>query len=149
MPYESSAEREKNVQEARAKLDEVIQPFNRAAPRPFTDESSDLYRRRTLPIVQEYAPNYNNIKVDDARGSAFDLLEKQIYDAARQEARHPTQIPDGELREVTRYDQAGRPFVEFYGKASAWLKDFTPPKKQCVGIYNPDLGKYTKVGGGR
>src|SRR6202042_3305133 len=101
MAWETYAEREKNVQEARARLDEVIQPFNRSARRPFTDENAELYRKRTLPMVQQYAPNYQNVKVDDARGSAFDLLEKQIYDDARQEARRPTQIPEGELRPVT------------------------------------------------
>jgi hypothetical protein len=91
MGYESYAEREKNVQEARAKLDEAIQPFNRAAPRPFTDENSDLYRRRTLPLVQQHAPKFQNVKVDDARGSAFDLLEKQIYDDARQRGLSPNE----------------------------------------------------------
>lgn len=105
MAWESYAEREKNVQQARAKLDEAIQPFNRAAPRPFTDESSDLYRRRTLPLVQERAPNFQNVKVDDARGSAFDLLEQQIYDDARQEGYRPSTVPEGELRQVTRRDQ--------------------------------------------
>jgi hypothetical protein len=78
MAWETYAEREKNVQEARARLDEAIQPFDRAAPRPFTDENAELYRKRTLPIVQQYAPNYQDVKIDDARGSAFDLLEKQF-----------------------------------------------------------------------
>ena len=102
MAYESYAEREKSVQEVRARLDEVVAPFNRSAPRPFTDENSELYRRRTLSMVQEYAPNFKNVKVDDARGTAFDLLERQIYDDARREAHHPTNIPDGELREIKR-----------------------------------------------
>ena len=134
MAWESYAEREKNVQEARAKLDAAIQPFNRSAPRPFTDENSELYRKRTLPIVQQYAPNFQNVKVDEARGSAFDLLEKQIYEDAQREAHRPTQIPDGELRQVTRYDQAGRPYYDFYGSPSAWMKDFSMPKKRLVGI---------------
>jgi hypothetical protein len=134
MAWETYAEREKNVQEARAKLDDVIQPFNRSAPRPFTDENAELYRKRTLPMVQQYAPNYQNVKVDDARGSAFDLLEKQIYDDARQEARRPTQIPEGELRQVTRYDASGRPYYDFFGSPRAWLDNFSAPKKRLVGI---------------
>jgi hypothetical protein len=134
MGYESYAEREKNVQEARAKLDEAIQPFNRAAPRPFTDENAELYRKRTLPMVQQHAPNFQNVKVDDARGSAFDLLEKQIYDDARQEAYRPTQIPEGELRQITRRDATGRPFYEFAGSPSAWLKDFSCEKKYIKSI---------------
>jgi hypothetical protein len=134
MAWETYAEREKNVQEARARLDEVIQPFNRSAPRPFTDENAELYRKRTLPMVQQYAPNYQNVKVDDARGSAFDLLEKQIYDDARQEARRPTTVPDGELRQVTRYDASGRPYYDFFGSPRAWLDNFSAPKKRLVGI---------------
>jgi len=134
MAYETASEREKNVQEARARLDEVIQPFNRAAPRPFTDENAELYRKRTLPIVQQYAPNFQNVKVDDARGSAFDLLERQIYEDAKREVQRPTTVPDGELRELTRRDASGRPYYEYYGSPSAWMRDFTGERKQCVGI---------------
>jgi hypothetical protein len=143
MPYESYSEREKNVQEARAKLDQAIQPFNQAAPRPFTDENAELYRKRTLPMVQAYAPNFQNVKVDDARGSAFDLLEKQIYDDARQEARRPTQIPEGELRQVTRRDATGRPFYEFFGSPSAWMNDFSGDKKYLKSIM--DNRSFAKV----
>jgi hypothetical protein len=134
MAWETYAEREKNVQEARARLDEAIQPFDRAAPRPFTDENAELYRKRTLPIVQQYAPNYQDVKVDDARGSAFDLLEKEIYDDARQEAHRPTNIPDGELRQVTRYDASGRPYYDFFGSPRAWMDNFAAPKKRLIGI---------------
>jgi hypothetical protein len=132
MAWKTSAEREKNLWEAKAKLDEVLTPFNRAAPRSFTDESHDLYRRRTLPIVQQYAPNYQNVKVDDARGSAFDLLERQIYDDARQEAKR--QIPEGQLKEIVSYDQAGRPSYSYFGSPKTWMNDFAAPKKNVVSI---------------
>jgi hypothetical protein len=145
MPYETSSEREKNVQEARAKLDEALYSFNRSAPRPFMDENAELYRKRTLPMVQEHAPNFRNIKVEDARGSAFDLLERQIYEDAHREARHPTQIPEGELREVRRKDASGREMKEFFGSPSAWLSDFSYPKKRLVGIYAPDIANMKKV----
>ena len=141
--YETASEREKNVQEARARLDEIIQPFNRSAPRPFTDENAELYRKRTLPIAQQYAPRFQNVKIDDARGSAFDLLEKQIYEDVRQEAKRPTQIPDGELREVVRRDATGRPFYEYFGSPSVWLNDFTTNKKKLIGIRG-DGTQFTK-----
>ena len=134
--YESPAQREKNLWDAKAKADEVLMPFHGAAPRSFTDEGHDLYRRRVLPMVQQHAPGFENVKADDARGTAFDLIEKQIYDAARQEARRPTQIPDGELREVVRYDAAGRPSYEFFGRPSAWMSQFSYPKKRLTGIRN-------------
>ena len=139
MVWETSVEREKNLWEAKAKLDEVLQPFNQAAPRSFTDESQDLYRRRTLPMVQRYAPNFQNVKVDDARGSAFDLLERQIYDDAKREAKHPTQIPEGTLREVTSYDAAGRPRYSYFGSPRVWMDNFSSPKKKLIGIRAPGL----------
>jgi hypothetical protein len=117
----------------------VLAPFvPSGAPRPFTDEGPDLYRRRALPLVQNWAPNYKGVKIDDARGTAFDLLEKQIFDDARQEAIRPTNIPDGELREVRRYDETGRPFYEFHGKPSSWMAQFTNgTRKRLVGIFSP------------
>jgi hypothetical protein len=43
-------------------------------------------------------------------------------------------IPEGELREVKRYDQSGRVSLEFYGKPSVWLNQFSQGKKRLVGI---------------
>ena len=38
-------------------------------------------------------------------------------------------IPDGELREIKKFDQAGRPYSEYFGSPSAWMKDFSGEKK--------------------
>lgn len=131
---QSPSEREKTLQEAKAKVDAILEPFNQAAPRSFTDENDEQYRRRTLPLIQKHAPGYETIKIDDARGTAFDLIEKQVYEAAQREARNPTQIPDGQLKEVKRYDQAGRVSYEFFGKPSVWMSQFSSSKKKLVGI---------------
>ena len=132
--YESPTEREQRLWDAKAKLDAALQPFNQAAPRSFTDENAELYRRRTLPLVQLRAPGFENIKVDEARGSAFDLIEKQIYEAAHNEAQRPTQIADGELKQITRRDATGRPFYEFFGSPKAWMRDFAGDRRRLVGI---------------
>jgi hypothetical protein len=68
------------------------------------------------------------------RAALPDLLEKQIYDDARQEARRPTTVPDGELRQVTRYDASGRPYYDFFGSPRAWRDNFAAPKKRLIGI---------------
>ena len=96
-------------------------------------------------MVQEYAPSFKNVKVDDARGTAFDLLERQIYEDAKREARHPTNIPDGELREIKQIDRSGREISEFYGSPKTWLDWFGAPKKKLVGIRNDDSGKFVRV----
>ena len=49
-----------------------------------------------------------DVKVHDARGTAFDMIERQSFEAAAREAQRPTMVPDGELREIKRLDQAGR-----------------------------------------
>jgi hypothetical protein len=132
--YASFVERETELQDTRANYEDHLQPFNRSAPKPFPEETRDEYRRRALPILQNYAPGMQDVKVHDARGTAFDMIEKQTFEAAAREARHPTQIPDGELREVKRLDQSGRVSYEFFGKASAWMNDFHPGRKKVVGI---------------
>jgi hypothetical protein len=62
------------------------------------------------------------------------MIEKQTFEAARREAERPTQIPDGTLREVKRYDQSGRVSYEFFGKVGTWLNDFHPGSKKVIGI---------------
>jgi hypothetical protein len=137
MGYSLATERETLMREIQAKYDqEVFSLFpGRSAPRYLEGENPDLYRKRLASMALAYAPGLQNIKMDDARGTAFDLIEKQVLNAVASEARHPTQIPEGELREVTRYDAAGRPFIEFYGNPSAWLSQFTSgTKRRLAGI---------------
>jgi hypothetical protein len=62
------------------------------------------------------------------------VLEEQIYDDARREAQNPTNVPEGELREVKRMDQSGRPFSTFYGSPKVWMDTFSATKKRFVGI---------------
>jgi hypothetical protein len=48
------------------------------------------------------------------------------------EARHPTKVPDGELKEVHRVDAAGRPYSEFVGRPSVWLNEFADSRRRMV-----------------
>jgi hypothetical protein len=65
---------------------------------------------------------------------------KQIYNAAQQEAHRPTQIPDGELRQITRRDASGRVSYEFFGSPSAWMNDFAAPKQFVKSILDTRSG---------
>jgi hypothetical protein len=124
--------------------DEAFNLFNRSAPRAMDGETVESYRRRMASRIQEYAPNMKDVNVRDARGSAFDLIEKQIYEDAKREAHRPTMIPDGELREVTRYDVTGRPSYEFFGRPRCWMDDFANgTKKRVVGIKQDPSARYT------
>jgi hypothetical protein len=125
---------ERYYTELQVEAHNVLSPHKRQAPPPLQGEQLDQYERRLTYEVQKYAPNYKELNLYEAKGDAFKLLKKQVYADAQQEARHPTQIPDGELREVTRYDATGRPFYEFAGSPRAWLDNFAAPKKYLASI---------------
>lgn len=131
MPYPDATELA-NLHEA---ADDLLKPFNQFAPRYMEGETVDGYRKRLASRVQQHAPSMQNINLRESIGTAFNLIEKQIFDEARREAVRPTRIPDGEMRELTKYDATGRPFIEFHGSPKAWLGDFANgAKRRLVGI---------------
>jgi hypothetical protein len=101
------------------------------APPPLERESETAYRRRLAEGLQQHAPNCKDFNIRHSTGSAFDVLEKQIKADAQREAITPT-VPAGELKQVTRYDQAGRPYLEFFGSPKAWMSAFEPDDKKYV-----------------
>jgi hypothetical protein len=115
--------------------DEVLKPFKQFAPRYMEGETLAGYQKRLAGRVQQHAPSMKDINLREAVGTAFNVLEKQIYDEAQREAVRPTTIPKGEMRELTKYDAAGRPFLKFHGSPKAWMDDFTNgAKRRLVGI---------------
>ena len=113
------------------------------APPPMERENPSASRRRLAEALQQHAPNCKDFNIRQSTGTAFDVLERQIKSDAQREARHPTQIPEGTLKEIVNYDQAGRPSYSYFGSPRVWMDDFASPKKMLVGIRN-DL-KFQKV----
>jgi hypothetical protein len=115
--------------------DDLLKPFNQYAPRYMEGETVSGYRKRLAGRIQQHAPTLKDINLRESVGTTFDLIERQIYDEARREAIRPTTIPAGEMRELKRYDDTGRPFLEFHGSPRAWLGDFANgAKRRLVGI---------------
>ena len=106
------------------------------APPPMERESETAYRRRLAEALQQHAPNCKDFNIRHSTGSAFDVLERQIKSDAQREALHPTQIPEGTLKEIVSYDAAGRPSYSYFGSPRAWMDNFATPKKMLVGIRN-------------
>ena len=134
---------EKLYVDEQARAHEALRPFNRHAPPPLQGEQLDSYERRLTYEVQRQAPRFKDLNLYEAKGDAYKLLKEQIYADARQEARHPSQIPEGQLRQVTNYDASGRPFYTFYGSPSVWMSQFSLPKKRVVSIM--DSRSFQKV----
>jgi hypothetical protein len=89
MPYAD----ETKIVEIQENADDLFRLHNRSAQRSMEGETIDSYRKRIATRLQQHAPNLKDINVRDTRGSAFDLIEKQIYAEARPEAERPSNIP--------------------------------------------------------
>jgi hypothetical protein len=142
MAYSSRTEKEIEIENYRAKLDEALQPHGRWAPRPFIEENLENYQKRTFPTLREVS-KLPDVKADDARGAAFNLILDQTFKAAHSEVHNPT-VPEGQLKEVIHKDVAGHKISEFFGSPKVWLSQFAAPSKRLVGIrtqtergYNP------------
>jgi hypothetical protein len=113
----------------------VFRPNKISTPSYFDHESFDGQRKRLMnkakPLVSE---DLQKVRTDDIFGSALDHVAHQYFESAAAEARRPTKVLEGELREVTRYDQGGRPYYEYYGSPSAWMSNFAMPKRFITSI---------------
>jgi hypothetical protein len=115
--------------------DDLLRQHKQFAPRYMEGETLTGYKKRLAGRVQQHAPSMKDINLRESIGSAFNLIEKQIYDEARREAERPSNIPAGEMRELTKFDATGRPFLEFHGHPSNWMDQFTNgAKRRLVGI---------------
>jgi hypothetical protein len=113
----------------------VCAPLGIPTPAFTEGESFDHQRKRIIEKVRPFVSDeLQPVKTDHVFETGLNDLERRFMDSAAREAARPTKVPDGELKQVTRYDQAGRPYYEFFGKCSTWLSDFTSPKKRLVGI---------------
>jgi hypothetical protein len=126
---------QKEAIQIQEKYDSVFKLYNQVAPRILEGETLSNYERKLAERLQSHAPNCKDFKINEASGSAFNHLAKQIYDDAIREANNPTSFTNrDELREVRKVDQSGRPYSEFFGHPSAWLSQFSPSRKRLVGI---------------
>jgi hypothetical protein len=136
MAYTLQAERDRLNDETRRKWDQdVFGPSGRPTPRYLDTDNPDHYRKHLMeaarPLVSE---ELQKVRTQDLYGSALDHYESEYLKSAKAEAQHPTNIPEGQLRQVTKTDATGRPFFEFYGSPKAWISDFTHPRKKLTSI---------------
>jgi hypothetical protein len=136
------AQYNKGLADEQRKVDEierwdqaVFKPNRLPTPSYFEHESLDQQRKRlmnrTRPLV---SAALQEIRTDDVFGTALDHVAQQYFESAAQEAARPSKVPEGELKQITRYDQSGRPFYENFGSPSAWMSMFMGDKKRLISI---------------
>lgn len=108
---------------------------NAHAPEFLDREPIDRYRKRLMTKAAPFvAADLQEVKTEHLYGSALDHYEKRYFESAAAEAARPTNVPDGTLKQVTKYDQGGRPYYEFYGSCRSWMDNFSGDKKYVASI---------------
>jgi hypothetical protein len=125
------ADEQRKIEEIERWDHAALRPHRIPTPSCFDHESFEGLQKRLINKVRAYvSEDLQKIRTDDIFGSGLEHVAQQFLASAAQEAVRPSKVPDGELRQVTRYDATGRPFYEFFGSPSSWLKDFAGDKKK-------------------
>lgn len=118
--------------DAQAKADSVFMGFGKAAPRPLEGETLMQYRKRLATHLKPHSPVWKSVKFSQLPDQAFDIAEAQVYSDAAIAAASPTDLGDGELREVSRTDaRTGLRTNVFYGKDS-FVKSMGRPARRVA-----------------
>lgn len=128
------------IAHAQARADSVYSAFGKQAPRALNGEDLLAYRKRLAAGVKKHSRTWKDVDFSRFDSAAFDVTESQIYADAMEEARHPTDLGDGELREVTKQTRAGQTITEFFGSSpSAWMDSFCTPRLKSRLISRPAM----------
>lgn len=128
--------------DAQARADSVYQSFGRQAPPSMQAEDLNSYRLRLARELQPHSDAWKNVNlaVIAVDSAAFEVAERDIYNAARQAALSPTGLEDGQERVMSRVDrETGRKTVEFARKDSFVKDHATPP--QYLTRFNTDANQ--------
>src|SRR5262249_51619522 len=135
-----SDEDEDKIAAAQARADEVFSAHGGRAPRPLVGESLLLYRVRLAKKLQHHSKTWGDADlIVVAKADAdktFRKIEDGIYTEAKAAAMEPTNIADGEPREVHRRDSVtGRTLIEWHGRSpKAWMAPMMPARQMLVNL---------------
>lgn len=119
-----------------AKADSTYRKLGWNAPAALPGETRLMYRRRLIGNLLPKAPNFKDMPILDAPDAVLNVFEPQVYADAEQEARRPTMLEPGELREVASVSDSGVRTSEFFGKFDDAMSAFKQPIRLAK-IFDP------------
>jgi 8-oxo-dGTP pyrophosphatase MutT (NUDIX family) len=123
--------------DAQSKADRICLMHGTRAPRPMDGENLLAYRRRLAGGLKEHSPAWKSIDLRViADDQAFSNVENTIYADAETAGLNPVAPSEDYLREIVEQDVTGRRISKFVGRPSAWMNQFSAPRRRLVGIRN-------------
>src|SRR5580658_2263457 len=95
-----SIQEEQKLWELQRQNEEYYNLKGRHAPAFLNGEKLDQYQRRSIDDMKPYTKNYQKVNPYEVTGSMLPRLLDEVRADAIAEARHPTMVPEGELRQV-------------------------------------------------
>jgi hypothetical protein len=105
----------------------ICKSLNVPTPAYIEGESLDHQQKRIIEKIKPFvSDDLQQVKTNHVFESGLNDLEKRFMESAALEAVRPTKVPDGELKQVTRYDAAGRPYLSFSDRQGLGLVTSPP-----------------------
>lgn len=120
--------------DAQARADDVFALFGQRAPRPMDGETPAKYERRCVRALKQHSQTWKGVDEKSAAfadDAAFNVVRDQVYREASIAARSPSNVPEGQLRMVTRRE-GGHEIREFHGSPSTWMNPIAGPTRTFV-----------------
>jgi len=110
-----------------ARADTVYGYHGQQAPKPLHGETLNAYRRRLLMPFLPFSPAFRraDLRVLAVDPAGFNHAEDVILADAEAEARNPTTVPLGHLREQVE-ERNGHRYTRFHGRPKSWMATFAP-----------------------
>ena len=123
--------------EARSRADAAYQAVTgRPASNPLPGESPIAYRKRMADGLRKFSAKFKEERVDSLAGSAFEIVEAQIYADAMVAAKQPENLPPGQLRKIVRND-SGHMVTEYTGDPKAAWRNFSTGATLPIRLRDP------------
>jgi len=124
-----TAKDEAEMADFQARADSVYSDLGKSAPPPSPFERPRAYRARLLEPLKKYNKDWREVNLGGLADAVLDKIEGEIFADAQKEAAAPTDLPDGQLRMITRTDaHSGGKSHHFFGR-HCFTRDFTPAKR--------------------
>jgi hypothetical protein len=97
-----------------------------------------MYRKRYLAQIKAYSKDYKDVDIHAiADPKLFAIVENRIYADSSADALHPTDLPHGRLREVTRTNPAtGQRMTTFHG-STTFIHALKMPGRSVINFGTP------------